>query len=66
MASLEIRVKTKNSDKLLIELDAGKFEKLLADFGYFSDDFIESVEKAEADYRKGRYKKIKSLKDLSK
>jgi hypothetical protein len=66
MASLELRVKTKNSDKLHIELDAGKFEKLLADFGYFSDDFIKSVERAEADFRGGKCKKIRSLKELSK
>jgi len=50
--------------KVLIELDAQKLEKLAANFGFFSEDFLESLEEAENDCKAGRIKKIKSLRAL--
>ena len=65
MPSLNIKIKTKATDKkILVELDADKFERLAANFGFFSNDFLKSVEQGEKDYTAGRIKKIRSLKDL--
>ena len=66
MASLtvNVRAKTKLGKKILVEFDADKFERLAADFGFFGPDFIQSIERAEKDYRAGRVKKIRSLKSL--
>lgn len=52
--------------KLLVEMDAAKFERLAADFGFFNPDFIKSLEFSEADEKAGRVKKIKSLASLVK
>ena len=64
MASLELNINNR-STKMLITLDANRFEKLLANFGFFSRGFTQSLERAEKDYREGRVKKISSLKSLS-
>lgn len=67
MSSMNITVTPKaGGKKILIEMDANKFEKLAGDFGFFSPDFIKSLERAEKDFRGGRIKKISSLKDLKK
>ena len=63
MASLQLNVNN-SPTKILIELDANKFEKLLANFGFFSKEFIKSVERSERDYKAGRVKRISSLKSL--
>lgn len=52
-------------NKFLIEIDAERFEKLAADLGFFNPDFLQSIDRAEADYRAGRFKKLKSLKELT-
>ncbi len=49
---------------MVIEMNADKFEKMVANFGFFSDDFCKSVEKGEEDYRAGKTRKIKSLSSL--
>ena len=66
MNSLSIKIKPKinHSQKVLIELNADKFERLAANFGFFSQEFLESLENAEKDYKKSRIRKIKSLKEL--
>lgn len=68
MASLTITVKsrTNHPKKILVEMDAEKFERLAANLGFFSPEFLESIEQAEKDYQAGRIKKIKSLKELRK
>ncbi len=63
MASLELTIKKRNH-RVLIEMDADRFEKLAADFGFFSKDFLRSLEQAEKDVKAGRVRKIQSLKDL--
>jgi hypothetical protein len=63
MASLELTIKKRNH-RVLIEMDADRFEKLAADFGFFSKDFLKSLEQAEKDLKAGRVKKIQSLKEL--
>ncbi len=66
MNTLAIKVKTnsKQSGKFLIELDAEKFERLAANFGFFNPDFLESLSRAEKNYSNGKIKKIGSLKEL--
>ncbi len=66
MPTLDIKIKPqkKTAKKFRVEIDAEKFERLAASFGFFSYEFLESLELAERDYRAGRVKKIKSLKDL--
>ena len=51
-------------DKFIVEINAERFEKLAADLGFFNPDFLESIDRSEADYRAGRFKKLKSLKEL--
>ena len=67
MASLMIGLKTASKNrvkKILIELDANKFERLAATFGFFSREFLQSLEQAEKDFTKGKIRKIKSLANL--
>lgn len=49
---------------LRIEVDAEKFERLAADFGLFGPGFLASLERAEADVRARRVRKITSLRSL--
>lgn len=65
MASLGVKIKSRTTTRrFVVEIDANKFEKLAADFGFFNPEFLESIDRGEADYRAGRIKKIKSLKEL--
>ncbi|MDZ4231855.1 MAG: hypothetical protein U1C72_01230, partial [Candidatus Pacearchaeota archaeon] len=50
--------------KVLVEIDANRFERLAANLGFFSQDFLRSIEKAEKDYSAGRVRKVRSLKGL--
>ncbi len=68
MVSLNISMKTPAKQTIknfIIKLDAHKFERLAAHFGFFNSKFIDSISAAEKDYRAGRVKKIKSLKNLA-
>jgi hypothetical protein len=62
--NLAIRPQTKTSKKILVEINAGQFERLAANFGFFNQGFLDSLDKAEADIRAGRVYKIRSLKQL--
>lgn len=64
--SLTITIKPKSQKRVLVEMDADKFERFAANLGFFSSDFLRSIEIAEADYRAGRIKKISSLRQLKK
>ena len=63
MASLEITIKKKNN-RVLVEMDADRFEKLDADLGFFGEDFLKSLNRAERDLKAGRVITVKSLKEL--
>jgi len=63
--NISIKNKSKTSKNFVIEMDANKFEKLAASFGFFNSAFLTSLDKAEKDYKSGRAQKIKSLKDLN-
>ena len=49
---------------MLVEMDADQFEKLAANFGFFSKEFLRSLERAEKDVKAGRIRKVQSLKQL--
>jgi len=68
MSSLTVTIKpkTNNRKKFLVEMDFDKFERLAANLGFFSSEFLRSLDKAEKDYKAGRVKKVKSLKELRK
>ena len=63
MASLELTIKKRNH-RVLVEMDADRFEKLAADLGFFSKEFLKSLERAEKDVKAGRIRKIQSLRQL--
>ncbi len=58
-----VKQKLKNK-KITVEMDAGRLERLVASFGFLNPDFLSSLGRAEKDYGAGRYRKIKSLRDL--
>jgi hypothetical protein len=66
MASLTMTInpKTKRRKNISVELDADKLERLAASLGFFNPDFLDSIDRAEKDYKAGRVKKISSLKEL--
>jgi hypothetical protein len=63
MATLEVTIKKKNN-RVVVEMDAERFERLAADFGFFSQDFLASLARAERDKKAGQLTKIKSLRDV--
>ncbi|KPJ56273.1 hypothetical protein AMJ49_05290 [Parcubacteria bacterium DG_74_2] len=65
MSSLHITIRPQDkTKKILVELDAERFERLAANLGLFNSEFLESLERAEKDYRAGKFRKIKTLKEL--
>ena len=62
--NISVQVIPKHPKKILVEMDAEKFERLAASLGLFSRDFIDSLTRAENDYKNKRYKKVTSLRDL--
>jgi len=66
MASLTVTIKPKTNrgKKFLVEMDADKFERLASNLGFFSSEFVESLDKAEKDFKTGKVKKIKSFREL--
>jgi len=66
MASLPLTIKSGiKTTKIKVEMDKNKFERLMASFGFFSQEFIESLDISEKDYLSGRVRKINSLKSLN-
>lgn len=51
-------------EKIIVELDADKFERLAANFGSFNSAFLKSIERAEREIAQGKGKALKSLRDL--
>lgn len=58
------RSRVRGRRTLRIELDADKLERLAGNFGLFNPEFLDSLERAEADVRAGRVRRIASLKTL--
>jgi hypothetical protein len=49
---------------MVVEIDAQRLEKLADALGMYNPDFVASLDRAEADVKAGRVKKIKTFKDL--
>ncbi len=66
MAALAVTLKPKlrQPRKVIVELDAEQFERVAASFGLYNPDFLKSIDRAEQDFRAGRTRKVRSLKDL--
>ncbi len=63
MSSLELTIKKRNN-RVLVEMNADRFERLAAEFGFFGKEFLKSLERAEKDVKAGRIRKVQSLKQL--
>ncbi len=66
MNSIAITMSPTHKKKILVELDADKFERLAAHLGLFNEGFLSSLDKAEKDYKNGKIKQISSLRQLRK
>lgn len=60
---ITIEVK-KETQKISVQMDREKFERLAASFGLFNPEFEKSVKRAEKDIRTGKTRKIRSLEEL--
>ena len=63
-ATIPFTITQKTSKKFAVEIDRHGFERLADSLGFFSKEFTASIERAEADIRAGRVKKLRSLRDL--
>lgn len=62
---MNIKIKNKEkSRKFCVEMDADTLERMAANFGFFSKNFLDSVERAEKDYKAGRVREVKSLSSI--
>lgn len=55
---------TKKPKTISVEFSTAQFERVAAVFGMFNPDFLKSLARSEAQFRKGQVRKIKSLKEL--
>lgn len=62
--TITVKKAINGSRKVLVELDANRFERLAANLGFFSQDFLNSLDRAEKDYSAGRTRRVRSLKNL--
>lgn len=62
--TLTIRQITRRKEKVRVELDAERFERLAAGLGFFTSEFVSSVDRAEREIVEGKTKRLHSLKDL--
>lgn len=65
MASMPVKITMKpKTDTVVFEMDAERFERMAATFGFFSKEVTESLDQAERDVKAGRVRTVKSLADL--
>lgn len=64
MPKLPLTIGPKKAGTFQIEIDADRFERLAAGLGLFGKDFLKSLDRAEADIRRGRVNRLQSLRDL--
>ncbi len=66
MPDVSIQVASARNKEYVVKLDAVRFERLAATFGFFNQDFLKSLDQAERDIKKGKVQEISSLKVLRK
>ena len=59
-----LKLQLRKNNRVVVEMDAEHFERLAADLGLFSLDFLASLARAERNIKADRLTKIKSLKDV--
>lgn len=64
MLTLTMSPLIKRARKVRVEFDAERFERLAAGLGFFSSQFVASVDRAEKEIAEGKTKRLRSLKDL--
>ena len=65
MPKLPVRITPKETArKIQVELDRDDFERVAAALGLYHPDFLKSLDRAEADVRAGRVKRLRALRDL--
>jgi hypothetical protein len=64
MPNPTITIEKSPAGKFHVELDIDKFERLADILGLYNPDFLNTLDRSEKDYREGRYRKVKSLKEL--
>ena len=66
MATLNVTIRPRQarSRKIIVELDADRFERLAADLGLFSRTFLSSLERAEREVAQSKARRLRSLRDL--
>ncbi len=57
---------SKTRSKITVELDRNRLERLAGDLGFFSTEFLASLDRAEEDIRAGRTRTVNSLRTLRK
>ena len=53
-----------NSNRITIEVDVNKFERLAANLGLFSKEFLSSLNQSERETKQGKLTRLRNLKDL--
>lgn len=64
MKSFPFKISGTKDKTFRIEMNASRFERIAAGFGFFNPEFLKSIKRAETDVRAGRVRIIKSFADL--
>ena len=62
--AITIKPSPARSKRVLVELDAERFERLAAGLGLFQKEFLDSISRAELEITKGKTHRLKGLRDL--
>lgn len=60
MAKLDLTIR-RSGQKLLVELNADRLEKLASTLGFFNPEFLTSLKRSLKDEKQGRVKPIETL-----
>lgn len=66
MPTLHVQLSPQKKQEYVITMDAVRFERLAATFGFFSTEFLKSLDRAERNIKLGRVREISSLRELHK
>lgn len=61
---MPMTVKRESESTYSVRFDANRLEQIASALGFFTDSFKKNIDRAEADYRAGRVRRVKSLSEL--
>lgn len=65
-SKLELTIQPKvRGQKIVVEMDAERFERLASDLGLFSPEFLKSLARSEKEIAQGKVYPLRSLSELS-